>query len=68
MRTGLRMFWGRGMWAILSILAKSQGFSTTVQITAHFTGSENNVTHSWIEWPTKGVLENVLLDRIAKDI
>ena len=59
--------WDAGR-AVLSILAKSQGSSTAVQITAHFTGFENNVTHSWIEWPTKGVLENVLLDRIAKDI
>ena len=54
--------------AVLSILAKSQGSSTTVRITAHFTGFDNTVTHSWIEWPTKGVLENVLLDRIAKDL
>jgi hypothetical protein len=59
--------WDEGR-VVLSILAKSQGSSTTVQITAHFTGFENNITHSWIEWPTKGVLENVLLDRIAKDI
>jgi hypothetical protein len=59
--------WDRGR-AILSISAKPRGSSTTVQITAHFTGFENNVTHSWIDWPTKGVLENVLLDRIAKDI
>ena len=59
--------WDAGR-VVLSILAKSQGSSTTVQITAHFTGFENNITHSWIEWPTKGVLENVLLDRIAKDI
>ena len=59
--------WDAGR-AVLSILAKSQGSSTTMRITAHFTGFENNVTHSWIEWPTKGVLENVLLDRIAKDI
>jgi len=59
--------WDAGR-AVLTILAKSQGSSTTVRITAHFTGFENNVAHSWIEWPTKGALENVLLDRIAKDI
>jgi hypothetical protein len=59
--------WDRGR-AVLSISANSQGSSTTVRITARFAGFENNVTHSWMEWPTKGVLENVLLDRIAKDI
>jgi hypothetical protein len=59
--------WDAGR-VVLSFLAKSQGSSTTVWITAHFTGFENNVAHSWIEWPTKGALENVLLDRIAKDI
>ena len=59
--------WDAGR-VILSILAKSQGSSTTVRITAHFTGFENNVTHSWMEWPTKGVLENVLLDQIAKGL
>ena len=59
--------WDRGR-AVLSISAQSQGSSTTVRITAHFTGFENNVTHSCIEWPSKGVLENLLLDRIAKDL
>jgi hypothetical protein len=59
--------WDAGR-AVLSFFANSQGSSTTVRITAHFTGFENNVTHSWMEWPTKGVLENVLLDRIAKDL
>jgi hypothetical protein len=59
--------WDAGR-AVLSFSANSQGSSTTVRITAHFTGFENNVTHSWMEWPTKGVLENVLLDRIAKDL
>ena len=59
--------WDAGR-AVLSILAKSQGSSTTVRITAHFLGFETNVAHSWMEWPTKGVLENELLDRIAKDL
>ena len=54
--------------ALLSFFANSQGSSTTVRITARFSGFENNVTHSWMEWPTKGVEENVLLDRIAKDL
>jgi hypothetical protein len=58
-----------GTWddarAVLSFSATSKGSSTTVRITARFTGFESNVTHSWIEWPTKGVLENFLLDRIA---
>ena len=61
-----------GTWddarAVLSFSATSKGSSTTVRITARFTGFESNVTHSWIEWPTKGVLENFLLDRIANDL
>jgi hypothetical protein len=61
-----------GTWserrAVLSFYANSQGSSTTVRITAHFAGFEDNVTHSWMEWPTRGVLENMLLDLIAKDI
>jgi hypothetical protein len=59
--------WDAGR-AVLSFFANSKGSSTTVRITAHFTGFENNVTHSWLEWPTKGVLENFLLDRIAMDL
>jgi hypothetical protein len=59
--------WDAGR-AVLSIFANSKGSSTTVRITARFAGFENNVTHSWMEWPTRGVLENVLLDRIATDI
>ena len=61
-----------GRWddgrTILSFLATSKGSSTTVRITARFTGFENNVTHSWMEWPTRGVLENFLLDQIANDL
>ena len=59
--------WDAGR-AVLSFLVNSQGSSTTVRITAHFAGFENNITHSWMEWHTKGVLENVLFDRIAKDL
>ena len=61
-----------GTWddgrTVLSFLATSKGSWTTVRITARFTGFENNITHSWLEWPTKGVLENFLLDRIANDL
>jgi hypothetical protein len=61
-----------GTWddarTVLSFLATSKGSSTTVRITARFTGFEGNVTHSWMEWPTRGVLENFLLDRIANDL
>ena len=61
-----------GTWddarTVLSFLATSKGSSTTVRITARFTGFESSVTHSWMEWPTKGVLENFLLDRIANDL
>lgn len=59
--------WDAGR-AVLSFFAIAKGSSTTVRITAHFTGFENNVTHSWMEWRTKGVLENLLLDRIANDL
>jgi hypothetical protein len=61
-----------GTWddgrTVLSFLATSKGSSTTVRITARFTGFESNVTHSWMEWPTRGVLENFLLDHIANDL
>ena len=61
-----------GTWddgrTVLSFLATSKGSSTTVRITARFTGFESNITHSWMEWPTRGVLENFLLDRIANDL
>jgi hypothetical protein len=59
--------WDDGRTA-LSFLATSKGSWTTVRITARFTGFEGNITHSWIEWPTKGVLENFLLDQIANDL
>lgn len=59
--------WDAGR-AVLSFLATPKGSSTTVRITAYFTGFENNVTHSWMEWDTKGVLENFLLDRIANNL
>ena len=61
-----------GTWddarTVLSFLATAKGSSTTVHITARFTGFESSVTHSWIEWPSRGVLENFLLDRIANDL
>ncbi len=53
---------------VLSFLATSKGSWTTVVITARFTGFENNIRHSWMEWPTKGVLENFLLDQMANDL
>jgi hypothetical protein len=59
--------WDAGR-VVLSIFAKPQGSSTNVRIVARFTGLETNVAHAWVEWPTKGVLENFLLDRIAKEI
>jgi hypothetical protein len=59
--------WDAGR-AVLSIFVSSHGSSTTVRITAHFVGFEGNVIQSWTEWPTRGVLENVLLDRVAKDV
>jgi hypothetical protein len=59
--------WDAGR-VLLSFFANSQGSSTTVRITAHFAGFESNVIHSWMEWPTRGVLENFLLDRIANDL
>jgi hypothetical protein len=59
--------WDAGR-VLLSFLANSRGSSTTVRITAHFAGFESNVIHSWMGWPTRGVLENFLLDRIAKDL
>jgi len=59
--------WDAGK-ALLSFFANSQGSSTTVRITARFAGFESNVIRSWVEWPTKGVLENYLLDRIAEDL
>jgi hypothetical protein len=65
-RLSFRDFVILGTWdagrALLSFFANSRGSSTTVRITAHFSGFENDVTHSWMEWPMKGVLENVLLD------
>ena len=59
--------WDAGR-VLLSFLANSRGSSTTVRITAHFAGFESNVIHSWMGWTTRGVLENFLLDRIAKDL
>jgi hypothetical protein len=59
--------WDSGR-VVLSILARSEGSSTVVRITARFTGYENNVIHAWVNWPTKGVLENFLFDKIAKDL
>jgi hypothetical protein len=59
--------WDAGK-ALLSFFANSQGSSTTVRISARFAGFESNVIRSWVEWPTKGVLENYLLDRIAEDL
>jgi hypothetical protein len=61
-----------GTWddgrAVLSFLVTAKRSSTTVRITARFTGFESSVTHSWMEWPTRGVLENFLLDQIANDL
>jgi hypothetical protein len=59
--------WSLGR-ALISVYAASAGKGTMVRVTAKFAGFEDNVTHEWMEWPTKGVLENTILDRIANDL
>ncbi len=57
--------WGAGRGE-LSILVMRKGEKTSVRVTGRFEGFENNVSHSWMAWPTKGVLENAILKRLGE--
>lgn len=39
--------------------------STTVRVTGHFEGFEDNVSKSWHVWQSRGVLESSLLDKVS---
>jgi hypothetical protein len=39
---------------------------TNVRVTAKISGFENNIARSWIDWPTRGTLEQLALTRIAQ--
>lgn len=54
--------------ASVSVFVTRHGESTNVHVTARFAGFENNLSHSWLEWPTNGVLENRILDQIGERI
>ena len=56
--------WGAGRGE-LSVLVTRAGEGTKVRVTARFSGFENNVSQAWMEWPSKGILENQLLDEIG---
>jgi hypothetical protein len=59
--------WNGGR-APISVYAAAVGKGTMVRVTAKFAGFEDNVSHEWMEWPTKGVLENEILNRIETDL
>jgi hypothetical protein len=39
---------------------------TNVRVRAKISGFENNIAQSWIDWPTRGTLEQLALTRIAQ--
>jgi hypothetical protein len=57
--------WSEGQGS-LTFFVSRHGDVTNVRITGRFAGFENNVTHSWHAWPTKGILENSVLDQISQ--
>lgn len=59
--------WGASRGS-LTFFVTRKGEITNVRVTARFHGFEENVTKTWMEWPTNGVLENEMLDRIGKAI
>lgn len=56
--------WSQGRGRI-SVFVKQSESTTTVRIKGHFEGFESNVTQAWYVWPSTGVLEKELLDKIA---
>jgi hypothetical protein len=56
--------WGAAQGS-LNVLVSRKGDKTVVRATARFAGFENNVSHAWMQWPTKGVLENQFLKDVA---
>lgn len=57
--------WSEGRGAV-TFLVTRRGALTNVRVTARFAGFENNATHSWMAWPTKGTLESSILDQIGQ--
>jgi hypothetical protein len=57
--------WSEGRGSVTFFVTR-HGELTNVRVTGRFAGFENNATHSWMEWPTKGTLENSILDRIGQ--
>ena len=52
----------------LSLYLKSAGETNTiVRIKGHFEGFEFNVTHNWHVWPSKGVLEQTIMEKIESN-
>jgi hypothetical protein len=55
--------------ARLSVYAKAQGeTNTTVRVAAHFEGFEGNMTKNWYVWPSNGVLEQQIIERISSNL
>jgi hypothetical protein len=57
-----------GTRARLTFLVTPKGDRTNVRVTARFFGFDSVASKSWMEWPTKGVFENEMLDKIGRAV
>ena len=59
--------WSEGRGSITFFVTR-HGDVTNVRVTGRFAGFERNAAHAWMEWPTTGVMENRILDRIEQEV
>ncbi|HEY1771287.1 MAG TPA: hypothetical protein VGG02_13630 [Chthoniobacterales bacterium] len=57
--------WSDGRAVVTFDLMPHDGV-TNVRARAKISGFENNIAQSWIDWPTRGTLEQLALTRIAQ--
>lgn len=61
-----------GTWsdsrAIVSFYVSKQGKGTNVRVTAQISAFENNVTHTWQPWVSKGVIEQTFLNSTSEHL
>jgi hypothetical protein len=60
--------WDGARCVLTFFVTSPDATNTTVRITARFAGFENNVTGSWHDWPSKGVLEDQYLNKISSSL
>jgi hypothetical protein len=60
--------WGSSRGRLAFYVQSVDQTNTTVRVTGHFEGFEYNTTKTWYVWPSRGVLENNILNAVATNL